>query len=93
MKKTSDIHFITNGNASLNSKKNRSISGIFVLQENNKNYLFLNPYANNPLKNDLLPDSETIKLTRNLQGEELKTLSDLTFWNVNECNSMVKNMT
>ncbi len=80
--KTSDIHFITEGNASLTSKKNCSISGILVLQEYEKNYLFLNPYANYPLNNDLFPDTETLELTRNLQGEDLKILSNIMFWNI-----------
>ena len=80
MIKSSDIHFIIEGNASLTSKKNCSISGVFVLQEHKKNYLFLNPYANYPLSNNLFPDTEILELTRNLQGDDLKILSEIMIY-------------
>lgn len=79
MTKTSNIHFIYKGNASLTSEKNCSISGVFVLQECEKNCLFLNPYANYSLSNDLFPDTETIELTRNLQEDGIVVLSNKMF--------------
>lgn len=78
----SELHFLKKGNAALTEWKNRSISGILVLQKNQNNYLFLNPYADNPLDESVFPDTKLVQLNRRMRGSVLNNLSDIRFTSI-----------
>jgi hypothetical protein len=82
----SDLHHLSEGNSALTSRKNTSITGIFVFDVPPSNHrIFLNPYANKQIPENFFPETEIAYLTKRECGETLINFSSLMFypWNNN----------
>lgn len=76
----SPVHHLHKGNAALTTLKNRSISGVLGFDVcGDGHYLFLSPYANNPIPSDYF-NVQTIHLNKDENEEDIQQLSRITFY-------------
>ena len=81
MEITKPTHHLPNGNASLTTGQNRSISGVLVWTGcRQRHALFLSPFAEHPLDASLFPDTDVVTLDRSAPAGAIHALSDRMFW-------------
>ena len=75
------VHHLRNGNASLTSGQNRSISGVLVWTGRRQRHtLLLSPFAERPLDGALFPETDVVSLDRGASPEVIRVLSERMFW-------------
>ena len=78
-------HHLRNGNASMTSGQNRSISGVLVWNGRRQRHtLLLNPFAEHPLDGSLFPDTDAVALQRSAPPDEIGALSNRMFWPIGQ---------
>ena len=78
---TKPTHHLPQGNASLTTNQNRSISGVLVWNGRRRRHvIFLSPFAEHPLDGSLFPNTDVVTLDRDASPSAIRALSDRMFW-------------
>jgi len=79
------VHHLRNGNASLTSGQNRSISGVLVWTGlRQRQTLLLSPFADHPLEGAFFPDTDVVTLDRGASPDAIRILSERMFWPIEQ---------